>query len=97
MAITLTPETEARLRERAERDGQDADSLADALLADALADDPDDLTDAEIAETRAGIRRGLADCTAGRAKPVAEWAAQIRREFNLPTRLTDEELAREPC
>ena len=84
MTITLTPETEDHRRERSECYGQDINTLADDLLADALAEDPDELTDAEIAETRAGIRRGLADCAAGRAKPVAEWAAQVRNEFNLP-------------
>lgn len=92
MTITLTPETEMRLRERAKRDGRDANDLASALLAEALADDPDDLTDDETAQIRAGIRRGLADCEAGRAKPAAEWAAQVRREFSLPTHLTDSEL-----
>lgn len=36
MTITLSPETEAKLRERAERDGQDVNVLADVLLSDAL-------------------------------------------------------------
>lgn len=92
MTITLTPETETRLRERAKRDGQDVSTLADAMLADALASDPDDLTDEEVAQIRVGIRRGLADCEAGRAKPVAEWAAQIRRDYSLPAHLSDAEL-----
>lgn len=92
MAITLTPQTETRLREQAARDGQDADALAEAMLAEALASDPDDLTDAEAAQVQAGIGRGLADCEAGRVKPVTEWAAQVRRELNLPTHLSDAEL-----
>ena len=92
MTITLTPETETRLRERAERDGQDANALADTLLADALASDPDDLTAEEVAQIRAGIRQGMADCAAGRAQPVAEWAGRVRREFNLPTHFSDAEL-----
>ena len=49
MTITLTPETEAKLREWAERDGEDINALADALIAAAL----------EGAQDRApGIGRG---------------------------------------
>lgn len=92
MTITLTPATETRLRERAERDGQDMSSLADAMLAGLLESDPDDLSDEAVAQIRSGIRQGLADCEAGRAKPVAEWAAQLRRDYNLPTHLSDAEL-----
>ena len=94
MTITLTPETEALLRERAARDGQKVDALADVLLADALASDPDELTADEAAEVRAGIGRGLADCEAGRARPASAWAATLRRELNLPTHLSDDELGR---
>ena len=39
MTITLEPETEARLCERAARDGQDVETLANAVLADRLQDD----------------------------------------------------------
>lgn len=39
MTITLEPETEARLCERAARDGKDVETLANALLADRLQDD----------------------------------------------------------
>lgn len=75
MAMVLTPETEARLREQAQRTGQDVDLLANSLLADALSDDLDALTDDEVAEIRAGIRRGL---TAGRERPLAEYAADVK-------------------
>lgn len=42
MIITLKPETEARLRKRAGRDGQDAGELLEVLVLNALADDPED-------------------------------------------------------
>lgn len=77
MAIILTPETEMRLRERAAREGQNADALAEALLADALAGDPDTLTDKEAVEIRAGIRRGLEAAADGRVKPLAQAAADV--------------------
>lgn len=78
-AIGIALETEARLRERAARDGQNADSLANVLLADALADDPDALTAEEIAQIRVGIRRGLEAAGAGRERSVDEYAAEIER------------------
>jgi hypothetical protein len=40
MTITLTPETEARLREKAAREGQEPDAVAEALLAEALGHEP---------------------------------------------------------
>ena len=82
--IRLTPETETRLRERAEREGQDADTFADAILADVLADDPDDLTPDEIAEIRGGIRRGLEAAAAGRVKPLSQAVAEARQRHGLP-------------
>src|SRR5437868_6775674 len=83
VTITLTPETEARLRARAERERRDIDALADALLAEALSDDPDDLTGDEVSEIRAGIRRGMDDCEAGRVQPVEEWAVRVRHDTSL--------------
>ena len=80
MTITLTPETEARLRERAAREGQDISTLAEHLLADALAeDDPDNLTEAEVAEIQAGIRRGLEAAAAGRERSVEAYAADVKK------------------
>ena len=40
MTLTLTPQTEAMLRARAESEGQDANMLADILLAHVLQDEP---------------------------------------------------------
>jgi len=82
MTITLTPETEARLRERAAREQQDVNTLADALLAEALTEDLDALTEEEVRELRAGICRGLDDCAAGRVQPFAEWAARLRESMH---------------
>lgn len=77
MAIILTPETETRLRERAAREGQNADALADALLADALADAPDTLTDEKAKELRADTRRGPEAAGAGYVQPHGQTAADI--------------------
>ena len=83
MTIVLTAETEARLHERARRDGQDAAALADALLADALTNDPDDLPEELLLEIRAGIDRGLQAAAAGRVVPLAQAVAETRRRHGF--------------
>jgi hypothetical protein len=50
-------------------------SLAEALIADALAEDADELTAEQIAEVRRGIRCGLRAVTDGRERSVAALAA----------------------
>ena len=89
ISIALIPETERHLREQAERIGEDVDSLA-AIIAegfsyDFLADDPDDLTDEQMAESRAGISRGLEAAAAGRVKTLAQVVAETRRRHGFPS------------
>ncbi len=59
MTLTLTPETEATLRDRAAREGQDVSAFAESVFVDVFKEDPDDLTPEQIAEIRSGIQRGL--------------------------------------
>ena len=87
MTITIAPETEAKLRAKAEREGQDVNTVTGALLTAALEWEER----GRKAETEA-IRRGLEACAAGRTRPLAEFAAEMRTKYNLPTHLTDEEL-----
>ncbi len=84
MTLTLTPQTEAKLLAWAEYEGQDADIVADVLLADTLA--------RVQAEEVAAIRVGFEDSDAGRVRPLAEIAAEKRVKYNLPMHLTAEEL-----
>jgi hypothetical protein len=79
MTITLKPETVERLRERASREGTDVETLADILLLDALAEDPDDLTADEAAEVRAGIRRGLEAAALGKERRLDEYIADVKK------------------
>lgn len=87
MTITLAPETEALLRDKAERDGQDVNRLGDALLVYVLQEEARDRT-----EMLEGIRRGLEASDAGRVRPIAEVSAEMRAKYNLPTHLSDEEI-----
>ena len=87
MSITLRPETEAKLREKAEREGIDLDTLAETIIAEALAWEAQDQ-----AEAIEGIRRGIEASDVGRVRPFAEFAAEMRARYNLPTHLSNEEI-----
>lgn len=84
MAIALSQETEIRLRKRAEREGQDADVLADALLSNALDDDPDDLTSEQIAAVRSGIARGLEASATGKVMSIGGAIKDVRKRHGFP-------------
>ncbi len=88
MSITLSPETETRLRGKAQREGMDLNEVADALLAMALEWD----ARAQVEEV-AAIQEGLASVDAGRTRPFAEFAAEMRAKYGLPAHLSDEALA----
>ena len=76
MAITLTPETEAKLRETASREGQDADALADAMLAAVLAQRAQ-----EFEEDIAAVQEGLDAIDQGRVRPFKDYMAEHRQHF----------------
>lgn len=83
MTVTLNTQIETSVRERAEREGQDINAVVNALIGRALADeegyDPDDLTEEEKTEIRAGIRRGLEAAAEGRERPIAAYAADVQK------------------
>lgn len=90
MTITLNPEIESRLIEHAERIGEDANHLAEEFIAEGLSgnylvDDPDDLTDEQVAEIREGIKRGLEAAVAGRVKSSAQAVAEARQKHGFPS------------
>lgn len=79
LTLNLPPEAEQRLREKAEREGQDAETVAVSVLVEAL-----EWEDRDSAEAVRGIQRGLDDFAAGRFRPFSEFAAEQRRKYNLP-------------
>jgi predicted transcriptional regulator len=78
MTLMLTPETEARLREKAEREGQDIHAVADALIAAAL-----EWEAHERAEAIEGIRRGEQAAAEGRERPLAAFLAEQRAKHGF--------------
>jgi len=73
ITLDLEPGIEAYLREKAEREGQATEAVAQAFLAWAMAWEAQDQ-----AETLEGIRRGLEASDAGRVRPPADVFADMR-------------------
>ena len=91
MTITLTPETEAMLRERAARDGQETNALADALLAGVLADQADE----EAAKQKAFNNALLASGLASRITPPRDPSKSARPTFRIEGEPLSETILRE--
>lgn len=78
IVITLSPELEALLHDKAVRQGQNVEIVASELLTNAL---EWERQDAEQAVQ--GIQRGLDDFEAGRFRSFDEFADKQRRKHNL--------------
>ena len=78
--VSLSPEIEARLREKAIQQGQDVSLVAAELLARIL-----DWEVQDSEEAVAGIQQGLDDFEAGRSRSFQEFAEEQHRKYNLPT------------
>lgn len=78
MTITISLSSEAfeRLRERAMREGMQAEAMAASVLTDALEWEASDREEAVE-----GIRRGLADFDAGKFRPLDEVIAEKREKY----------------
>jgi predicted transcriptional regulator len=79
ITIELAPEVLERLREKAALEGREPETVAAAVLADALAWDAEDR-----AAAIEGIRRGLADFEAGRFRSLEAVIAEKREKYGLP-------------
>ena len=82
IVVTLSPEAEAKLLEKAARQGKDVAIVAAELLVSALEWEAQDYE-----EAIAGIERGLDDFEAGRFRSFHEFAEEERRKVRNPTRL----------
>ena len=75
IVVTLSPELEALLRDKATRQGQDINFVASALLASVLEWEVQDLQEAVK-----GIQQGLNDFEADRFRSFYEFAQEQRRK-----------------
>ena len=78
MTLTITLETETMLREKAAREGQDVDVVADALLSQVL-----EWEARERNEVIAAVREGLEDSRQSRVTPLAAWDARMRAKHHI--------------
>lgn len=76
MTITIVPENEEKLRESAAREGQDANTFANALLAEVLAQ-----REREFAEDIVAVQEAWVAIKEGRERPYAEFAAEMRQKY----------------
>jgi predicted transcriptional regulator len=79
IVVSLSPELEARLREKAAQQGQDISFVAAELL--------ENILDWELQDSEAaikGIQQGLEDFEAGRFRSFDDFANEQRRKYNLP-------------
>ena len=76
--IFLKPERKKQLEEYARRHGQDTATALDDALAAYLEWERQDFEDSVE-----GIRRGDEDVKAGRARPVAEFLAAMRKKHGI--------------
>ena len=79
MTITIRPELEARLRQRAAQEGREPEDVVEELLAAAL-----DWSDIDQAEAVEGIRRGLEASAAGKVRPLSQVIAEARQRHGFP-------------
>ncbi|MEB3280260.1 MAG: hypothetical protein VKK42_15205 [Lyngbya sp.] len=78
IVVNLTPEIEAKLREKAIQQGRDISVVAAELITEIL---EGELQDTE--EAVKGIQKGLNDFQAGRFRSFDEFADEQRKKYNL--------------
>ncbi len=72
MTITLAPQTEAKLKEMASREGREVNALADDLLAAVV-----EAADRDHLEMLEGIERGRQAYAEGRSRPFSEYVSDV--------------------
>ncbi|MEH1905577.1 MAG: hypothetical protein V7L04_30420 [Nostoc sp.] len=80
IVVSLSPELEARLREKAAQQRQDVSFVAAQLLETVL---EWEVQDSEAAIK--GIQQGLEDFEAGRFRSFDDFVDDQRRKYNLPS------------
>ncbi len=79
IVVTLSPELETLLRNRAAQQGQDVNFVASELLASVLEWEAQDSE-----EAIRGIQQGLDDFEAGRFRSFQDFSEEQRHKYNLP-------------
>jgi predicted transcriptional regulator len=80
IVVTLSPELETLLLDRAARQGQEVNLVASELLAEVL-----EWQEQDSEEAIKGIQQGLDDFECGQFRNFQEFAEEQRLKYNLPT------------
>jgi hypothetical protein len=78
IVVTLRPELEALLRDKATQQGQDIGFFASELLASILESEAQD-----VEEAVKGIQKGLDEFESGQFRSFHEFAEEKRQKYNL--------------
>jgi hypothetical protein len=79
IVVTLSPELETLLRNRAAKQGQDVNFVASELLASIL-----EWEDQDSEEAIKGIQQGFDDFEASRFRSFQDFFEEQRQKYNLP-------------
>ncbi len=79
IVVTLSPELETLLLDKAKQRGQDVNFVASELLAGVL-----EWGEQDSEEAIKGIQQGLDDFEAGRFRSFQDFAGEQRHRYNLP-------------
>jgi predicted transcriptional regulator len=80
IVVTLSPELEALLRDKAAKQGQDISLVASKLLAEVL---EWEIKDKDTEEAVRGIKQGLDNFETGQFRSFQEFAEEQRHKYNL--------------
>lgn len=89
MTITIPPQLEAHVRDKAQAEGVSVEVYIERLIREdeewtEESDGPLDENDPEFAEIRAAVREGLQQAASGEVRPAEEVFAELRAKHGIP-------------
>ncbi len=89
MNLTVSPELETQLRNKAQAEGVSIEAYVERLIRededwDEQSEPPLDENDPEFENTRVAVMEGLAQAERGESRPAKEVFAELRAEHGIP-------------
>jgi len=88
MTITIAPELEAQVREKAQTEGLTVEAYVERLIRDEdewkeRFEEPLDEADSQFEEIRAAVQEGLGQAERGEGRPAHEVFAELRAKYGI--------------
>ena len=88
MTISIAPELEAQVREKAQLEGLTVEAYVEFLIREdegwkERVEEPLDEMDPEFEEIRAAVQEGLEQAERGESKPASEVFAELRAKYGM--------------